>query len=62
MAPVKDIDHDPELGWVFACPTCPFTSRGWESKKRAEQRRAQHRQEHDTREAMPELADVAGRP
>lgn len=40
-------DVECECGWVSA---------GWDRKKDADARRAQHHEEHETNEPMPELA------
>jgi hypothetical protein len=42
-------------GWSFACPSCPFTSTGWPTKKEAEGRGREHRDEHESGEPMSAL-------
>jgi len=49
--------------WDFECPVtrCGFTSSGWESKKKAQERGKMHQEEHDSQEPMQELAAYEGR-
>lgn len=39
----------------YECPTCPFVSQGWPTKKAATERGKQHQAEHETGIPMPEL-------
>jgi hypothetical protein len=48
---------DGEYGFKCPEPGCEFTSRGWRTKKSATERGDQHLAEHETGEAMAELAD-----
>lgn len=47
-------------GHDFECADCGFKSMGWPSKKKADVRGKQHRVEHETGVAMPELKDAMG--
>lgn len=44
-------------GYTFTCADCGFVSSGWPMKSAATKRGEEHAREHETGEAMPELAD-----
>ncbi len=48
--------------WTYTCRACGFRSSGWASKRRAEERRRQHLEEHTHRAPMPELRELEVRP
>lgn len=49
--------RDEATTYEVACamPRCGFKTTGWPTKKAAESRHAEHMQEHETGEPMPEL-------
>jgi hypothetical protein len=64
-----DPHPDREGKFAYVCPMrqgtpgeCGWVSYGWDTKKGAAERGAQHQAEHETGEPIPELADsgIAG--